>query len=120
MKKEAVIKNLHPRHIKAIQLHLLGAPLKEIAGRTGLSDWWISRILKSESAQRLIAEYNDYFDQEFKAFYTGSIKAIHEGLRDPDINSNKYFFFHDILQYPVLQHAGYDAPATVRVRWEVV
>jgi hypothetical protein len=80
------LKKLNPRHKKTIHLHLQGAPLKVISERTGLSIWWISRILKSKVAQRLIAEYNAYFDQEFKALYTGSIKAIREGLEDPDIN----------------------------------
>lgn len=86
MANKAVIKKLNPRHSKAVQLHLQGATLREISERTGLSVWWLSRILKSEPAKRLIAEYNDYFDQEFKALYTGSISAIREGLEDPDIN----------------------------------
>jgi uncharacterized protein YerC len=100
MKKEAVIKKLNPRHIIVIQLHLQGAPLKEISDQTGLSVWWICRILKSEPAKRLIAEYKAYFDQEFKALYTGSIKAIREGLQDPDINvrlraAHMYLKAHD-------------------------
>ena len=100
MKKEAVIKSLNPRHIKAIQLHLQGAALNEISEQTGLSIWWISRILRSEPAQRLIAEYNAYFDQEFKALYTGSIKAIRELFEVPDINvrpkaANMYLKAHD-------------------------
>ena len=81
-------------------MHLQGAPLKEISKQTGLSVWWISRILKSEPARRLIAEYNAYFDQEFKALYTGSIKAIREGLENPDINvrlkaADMYLKAHD-------------------------
>ena len=95
-----VIKSLNPRHIKAIQLHLQGATLNEISEQTGFSVWWICRILKSKPAQRLIAEYQEYFDQEFKALYTGSIRAIREGLEDPDINvrlkaANMYFKAHD-------------------------
>ena len=86
MKTKAIIKTLNPRHIKAIQLHLQGSSLKEISERTCLSIWWISRILRSEPAKRLIAEYNAYFDQEFKALYTGSITAIREGLENPDIH----------------------------------
>jgi hypothetical protein len=30
-------------------------------------------------AKRLITEYNDLFDQEFKALYKASIKTIREG-----------------------------------------
>jgi hypothetical protein len=51
----------------------------------------------------LIAEYNAYFDQEFKTLYIGSIKAIRKGLEDPDINvrlkaADMYLKAHD--KYP--------------------
>ncbi len=81
-----MLKQLNPRHIKAIHLHLQGFRLNEISERTDLSPWWICKFLKTEPARKLIAEYTEIFDQEFRAQYTESIRAVREGLLDPDPN----------------------------------
>ena len=79
------LKRLTPRHIKAIHLHLQGSRLKQIAERTNLSPWWISRILKSELARKAVAEYQESMDVEFMAQYGRAVEAVKSGLSDPDV-----------------------------------
>ncbi|MHC4474103.1 MAG: hypothetical protein ACYTEL_00560 [Planctomycetota bacterium] len=98
-KKPCQLKRLNARHKKAIYLHLQGCKLDEISEKTGLTPWWISRILNSDLAQQEIVKHHEFFDLEFKSLYARSIETIREGLRHPDINvrlkaADKYFKAH--------------------------
>jgi hypothetical protein len=103
VKRSNRLKQLKPLHVKAIQLHLQGSKLEEISEKTGLTPWWICKFLKSDPARKMIAELNEHFDLEFKSLYTKSIRAIREGLNDPDINvrlkaADKYLKAHGMYR----------------------
>lgn len=80
------LKKLNPRHKQVIQLHLQGCRLKEISEKTGLSIWWISRILNSDLARELIAEFDQVQKLEFKALQRQAFQAIKDGLNHEDIH----------------------------------
>jgi transcriptional regulator with XRE-family HTH domain len=80
------LKKLNPRHLHAILLDLLGYKLKEIAEKTGLTPKWISRIIRSNLAQELIAEYRKLLDLEFQAQAKKVVRTIEDGLDHKDIN----------------------------------
>jgi hypothetical protein len=83
--KSGQLKTLKPHHKQAILLHLQGCRLGEISQRTGLSQWWICRILKSDLARRAIAEYSQLIELEFKALQKKALDAVKDGLEHPDI-----------------------------------
>ena len=72
------------RWLYVVQLHLAGKKIKEIAEATGYTENSCYRILNHEDVNVVRQQILDTTQKEFEALFSKVVKAVGEGLDDPD------------------------------------